>query len=71
MRPGQLEAGDTAPAAVTVSGEDRWLDGDRLHLDSGGDILPDTKQRPGQQMRCGDHVMTMSSYQKCPKENQN
>ena len=39
--------GDTAPAAV------RWLDGDRLHLDSGGDILPDTKQRPGQQMRCG------------------
>ena len=34
--------------SVTVSG-DRWLGGDRLHLDSGGDILPDTEHRPGHQ----------------------
>ena len=44
--------------SVTVSG-DRWLGGDRLHLDSGGDILPDTEHRPAisrlsHVRRCGD-----------------
>ena len=43
--------------SVTVSG-DRWLGGDRLHLDSGGDILPDTDHRPAisrlSHVRCGD-----------------